>query len=160
MVNVHSCIGIWWKDMKSMSVDRIVPSKCSQFHIFITWYDLSGMLFQWRQHQTLIMTPMLWCSTSGPQSSGWTWRTWRATSWGRSWRWPPGSEWAGWTSVSNGTLRSIVRILKIFCIIEDCKTFTTQTFTTPDVHHPQCKIRRSPPPPLQFGQISHPHNLI
>ena len=24
----------------------------------------------------------------------------------------------------------------------DCKTFTTQTFTTPDVHHP----RRSPPP--------------
>merc|ERR1711884_938505 len=27
----------------------------------------------------------------------------------------------------------------------DCKTFITQTFTTPDVHHPQCKIRRSPP---------------
>ena len=24
----------------------------------------------------------------------------------------------------------------------DCKTFTTQTFTTPDIHHP----RRSPPP--------------
>ena len=28
----------------------------------------------------------------------------------------------------------------------DCKTFTTQTFTTSDVHHPQCKISRSPPP--------------
>ena len=26
--------------------------------------------------------------------------------------------------------------------ISDCKTFTTQTFTTPDVHH----LRRSPPP--------------
>ena len=30
--------------------------------------------------------------------------------------------------------------------LDDCKTFTTQTFTTPDVHHPQCKIRRSPAP--------------
>ena len=28
-----------------------------------------------------------------------------------------------------------------FCFM-DCKTFTTQTFTTPDAHHP----RRSPPP--------------
>ena len=37
-------------------------------------------------------------------------------------------------------------------VVDDCKTFTTQTFTRPDVHHPQCKIsdvhhpRRSPPP--------------
>ena len=32
----------------------------------------------------------------------------------------------------------------------DCKTFTTQTITTPDVHHPQCKIRRSPPQTLHW----------
>ena len=32
--------------------------------------------------------------------------------------------------------------LKIYDPRTDCKTFTTQTFTTPDVHH----LRRSPPP--------------
>ena len=34
---------------------------------------------------------------------------------------------------------SLVEILELR--LGDCKTFTTQTFTTPDVHH----LRRSPP---------------
>ena len=42
----------------------------------------------------------------------------------------------------------------------DCKTFTTQTFTTPDVHHPQCKIRHSPPQmftiPSVKSDVHHP----
>ena len=42
----------------------------------------------------------------------------------------------------------------------DCKTFTTQTFTTPDVHHPQCKIRHSPPQtfttPCVKSDVHHP----
>ena len=53
----------------------------------------------------------------------------------------------------------------------DCKTFTTQTFTTPDVHHlrrsppktfttsdihhPQCKIRRSPPQTFTTPDVHH-----
>ena len=37
----------------------------------------------------------------------------------------------------------------------DCKTFTTQTFTTPDVHHPLCKIRRSPPQTFTTPDVHH-----
>ena len=44
----------------------------------------------------------------------------------------------------------------------DCKTFTTQTFTTPDVHHPQCKIRRLPPQtfttPNVKSDVHHPRH--
>ena len=44
--------------------------------------------------------------------------------------------------------------------MNDCKTFTTQTFTTSDVHHPQCKIRRSPPQtfttPSVKSDVHHP----
>merc|ERR1712117_960121 len=44
--------------------------------------------------------------------------------------------------------------------LSDCKTFTTQTFTTPDVHHPPCKIRRSPPQtfttPCVKSDVHHP----
>ena len=44
--------------------------------------------------------------------------------------------------------------------LNDCKTFTTQTFTTQDVHHPQCKIKRSPPQtfttPSVKSDIHHP----
>ena len=43
----------------------------------------------------------------------------------------------------------------------DCKTFTTQTFTTPDVHHPQCKIRRSPPQTFTtpHSKMRHPSTI-
>ena len=34
----------------------------------------------------------------------------------------------------------------------DCKTFTTQTFTTPDIHHP----RRSPPQTFTTSDVHHP----
>ena len=37
----------------------------------------------------------------------------------------------------------------------DCKTFTTQTFTTSDVHHPLCKIRRSPPQTFTTSDVHH-----
>ena len=42
-----------------------------------------------------------------------------------------------------------------FIIKADCKTFTTQTFTTSDVHHPQCKIRRSPPQTFTTPDVHH-----
>ena len=57
-----------------------------------------------------------------------------------------------WSCRTNGSmLNFIVAFQRYFMSLAhgagiDCKTFTTQTFTTPDVHHPQCKIRRSPPP--------------
>ena len=38
---------------------------------------------------------------------------------------------------------------------KDCKTFTTQTFTTPDVHHPLCKIRHSPPQTFTTSDVHH-----
>ena len=41
------------------------------------------------------------------------------------------------------TLYRLLALPTLFILLKlDCKTFTTQTFTTPDVHHP----RRSPPP--------------
>ena len=70
----------------------------------------------------------------------------------------------------NSTLGSVVplamfrNIISAFNLIaycsqtqrKDCKTFTTQTFTTPDVHHPQCKIRRSPPQTFTTSDVHHP----
>ena len=48
---------------------------------------------------------------------------------------------------------------KFEIIRKDCKTFTTQTFTTPsvksNVHHPQCKIRRSPPQTFTTSDVHH-----
>ena len=38
----------------------------------------------------------------------------------------------------------------------DCATFTTPTFTTPDIHHPQCKMRHSPPPTFTTPDVHHP----
>ena len=53
---------------------------------------------------------------------------------------------------------------KFEIIRKDCKTFTTQTFTTPsvksNVHHPQCKIRRSPPQTFTTSDIHHPQCKI
>ena len=49
-----------------------------------------------------------------------------------------------------------------FIQISDCKTFTTQTFTTPDIHHPLCKIRHSPPQtfttPFVKSDVHHPRH--
>ena len=40
----------------------------------------------------------------------------------------------------------------------DCATFTTPTFTTLDIHHPQCKLRHSPPPTFTTPDIHHPRH--
>ena len=46
---------------------------------------------------------------------------------------------------------------KLLLLTDDCATFTTPTFTTPDIHHPQCKMRHSPPPTFttpRYGKTS------
>ena len=61
-------------------------------------------------------------------------------------------------------IRLFFRLEHINLCWYDCKTFTTQTFTTPDVHHPQCKIRRSPPQtfttPSVKSDVHHPQCKI
>ena len=41
-------------------------------------------------------------------------------------------------------------------LTRDCATFTTPTFTPPDIHHPQCKMRHSPPPTFTTPDVHHP----
>ena len=78
-----------------------------------------------------------------------------------------GPVWASFPSLYKTRVRILVYFgaAKVLCftfspsyaalIIEtkdDCKTFTTQTFTTPDVHH----LRRSPPQTFTTSDVHHP----